>query len=129
MKQKCAIKVVSDDPDVKMELAAIQTLCKSTLPNHHIIQVYDILFREDPFARQTFIQMEFCDGTLETYIEEVRTKAGSLEPIEIVEIMIQVLTGLCHCHTLGFCHRDLKLPNSIQLFEKSLIQFCSSMEI
>lgn len=107
------MKVVSDEPDVKAELAAIEAVCKSNLPNPHIIRVYDILFREDLCTRQTFIQMEFCDGTLDSFLDEKNSRHSQIRSIELAEIMIQVLTGLSHCHTLGFCHRDLKLANSI----------------
>jgi len=114
-KQKCAMKVVSDDPDVKAEIAAIHAICKAGFPNPHIIRVYGILFRDDDVlcTRHTFIHMEFCNGTLESYLDDMRSRHASIEPLEIAEIMIQILTGLGHCHTLGFCHRDLKLPNSM----------------
>jgi serine/threonine protein kinase len=107
--------VVSDEPDVKAEVAAIEAICKSNLRNPHIINIYDILFRDDLWGRQAFIQMEFCDGTLDSYLDEMRSLDSEIQPLELAEIMIQVLTGLCHCHTLGFCHRDLKLANSTQL--------------
>jgi serine/threonine protein kinase len=106
--------VVNDEPDVKTEVAAIEAICKSNLRNPHIVCVYDILFRNDLWGRQTLIQMEFCDGTLDSYLDEIRSLNSAIQPLELAEIMIQILTGLSHCHTLGFCHRDLKLANSTQ---------------
>jgi serine/threonine protein kinase len=107
--------VVRDDPDVKTELIAVQAVCRSQPPNPHVIRVHDFWFqnnKEEHYSR-TFIQMERCNGTLEQYLDDLYDKKASLEPLELTEIMIQILTGLCHCHVQGFCHRDIKLSNSI----------------
>jgi serine/threonine protein kinase len=113
--QKYALKVVRDDPDVKTEIVAIQAICRSDPPNPHVIRVHDFWFQDNDIecTSRTFIQMEICDGTLEEYLKERESRCEPLEPLEISEIMIQILTGLQHCHVQGFCHRDLKLPNSI----------------
>jgi serine/threonine protein kinase len=115
--KKCALKVVKDDPDVAAEVASIQAICRPSHgnPHPHIIRVYEFLFREDLFTRQTIIQMEFCNGTLREYLDHMRRYHMSVSPIEIVNIMIQILTGLEHCHARDFCHRDLKLANSMSL--------------
>jgi len=55
--------------------------------------------------------MELCDGTLQTYLNCLQTAMVDIDGMEIVEIMIQVLSGLCLCHKRGVVHRDLKLSN------------------
>ena len=57
--------------------------------------------------------MPLCHGTLDGYLRELEGNNESLlEPLELTEIMIQILTGLYHCHVQGYCHRDIKLSNS-----------------
>jgi serine/threonine protein kinase len=109
-----ALKVVREDPDINTELVAIQAVCRSRPPNPHVVRVHDFWFHDNDveYTSRTFIRMEKCDGTLESYLKELRNKEMSMEPLELAEIMIQVLTGLSHCHGQGFCHRDIKLPNS-----------------
>jgi serine/threonine protein kinase len=56
--------------------------------------------------------MERCEGTLAEYLAHMREQGKEIEGPELVEIMIQILSGLSHCHDRGVCHRDLKLSNS-----------------
>ena len=59
--------------------------------------------------------MQLCDGTLKEYLDEIKNSNRSIEPLEVVEIMIQILSGLCLCHERSICHRDLTLSNSMAL--------------
>ena len=56
--------------------------------------------------------MELCDDTLERYLGRLRGANENVSTAELVDIMVQVLSGLGHCHDCGVCHRDLKLSNS-----------------
>jgi serine/threonine protein kinase len=101
---------VRENEDTNTELRAIEALCRSGPINAHIIRVHEFWFtKTEDHSSDTYIRMEFCDGTLEQYL----AKQSIIEPIELTEIMIQLLTGLYHCHVQGFCHRDLKLANGV----------------
>eukprot|EP00826_Nyctotherus_ovalis_P014707 TRINITY_DN14116_c0_g3_i1.p1 TRINITY_DN14116_c0_g3~~TRINITY_DN14116_c0_g3_i1.p1 ORF type:complete len:380 (+),score=120.43 TRINITY_DN14116_c0_g3_i1:649-1788(+) len=54
------------------------------------------------------IIMEYVSGgELKDYV----VRKGRLEEAEALEIFIQLLNAVQHCHTLGVVHRDLKLEN------------------
>ena len=99
------------DRDTKSELSAIEAVCRSDTPNPHIIQVYEYWYQDHgkkrPPVTATYIRMQLCNGTLEEYLKNLEI----IKPLELIEIMIHILTGLYHCHVQGYCHRDLKLPN------------------
>lgn len=56
--------------------------------------------------------MERCEGTLGQYLVDLQRLSLQLTPIELIEITLQILNGLHHCHERNVCHRDLKLSNS-----------------
>jgi serine/threonine protein kinase len=102
--------VVGFGVDNRAELDALQAICRTEPRSSHIIAVYEIFRLHNPLEKLTcpVVKMELCDGTLDGYLKTFRSLTYTIEPREIVNIMIQILTGLRHCHELGFCHRDLK---------------------
>src|SRR5439155_1761858 len=55
-----------------------------------------------------FMVMEFVQGTnLRSLLSEV----GRLEPAQVVEVCLQVLSALDHAHGHGIVHRDIKPEN------------------
>jgi len=112
--QKYAIKMLREDPDTPTELKTIQAVCRSN-PNEHVVKVHDFWYQqkeEERFWSCTFIRMQLCKGTLEHHLSALRQSGRVTEPFEITEIMLQILTGLFHCHVQGYVHRDLKTSNS-----------------
>ena len=91
--------------------------------NPHVIRVHGI-WSDGEYEKcnlRTFILMEFCDGTLASYLNEKPANAD-IEPRELLQIMIQLLHGLVHCHSRDVCHRDLKPSNStIKSFPKLIL--------
>ena len=59
--------------------------------------------------------MPLYEGILDEYLALLVAKEAQIEPLEITEIVIQILSGLYHCYVQGFCHRNLKLSNGIVL--------------
>jgi serine/threonine protein kinase len=105
---------MSDSPEVKGELDVIKSVARSR--NRHIIRVDDFWTEknEEEGTFRTYLKMERCDGTLAQFLRGVREKRqGDIRPLQLLDIMEQVLSGLRHCHDRNVCHRDLKLSNSI----------------
>ena len=59
-----------------------------------------------------FIKLELCQETLQDYITRLKDPNSSIEARNLVEIMIQLLSGISRCHERKICHRDLKESNS-----------------
>jgi serine/threonine protein kinase len=68
---------------------------------------------EDEGISRTFIQMELCQGTLAEYLSKTKDGGEGTRPLDILEMMAQILDGLAYCHKIGICHRDLKLSNGV----------------
>lgn len=111
------MKVINDSPDTKTELHAIHRVSRSDPLCPHVIRVYDFWFHNDleNGISRTFIKMEKCNGTLEQYLVYRNEIGAEIQPLELTEIMIEILDGLCHCHDHRLCHRDLKTHNSTTL--------------
>lgn len=101
--------------DIKTELIALKTVSQGGPPNAHIIHVFDSWFHynAEEHVTRTFVKMQLCEGTLKEYLDDFRNSGGLIEPLEVTEIMIHILSGLCVCHEKGICHRDLSLTNSM----------------
>lgn len=65
------------------------------------------------------IQMELCDGTLTNYLKEIRLRQDHIKEREIQSVLVQILAGLCYCHSEGIVHRDLK-PNNGTVHTQSI---------
>ncbi|MBN1759521.1 MAG: serine/threonine protein kinase [Chitinispirillaceae bacterium] len=78
----------------------------ATLSHEHIIRIFDY----GEVGSRPFIVMEYVDGiTLEDLIE----REGILPPVTIIEIALQILSGLRCAHEKGIYHRDIKPANII----------------
>lgn len=111
--------MVDDISGARSELQALRSvaMCEPHCP--HVIRVDGFWFQndEDEGIARTFIQMELCQGTLASYLNEKRETGKSIEPMELLDIMVHISAGLSHCHERGVCHRDLKLSNGNVLFQ------------
>jgi serine/threonine protein kinase len=99
--------------DTKTELLSLKTV-NATAPHHpHIIAVYDywIQANKEESTYLTTVKMQLCDGTLEQYLAKMAKDGKQIQPLEVLEIMIQILSGLRHCHEKNTLHQDMKLAN------------------
>src|SRR4026209_1749329 len=75
----------------------------SALNHPHILTIYEV--GED--EGRPYIAMEYVEG--ETLRQKIKNKALQLR--EILDMAIQIATGLARAHELGIIHRDLKPEN------------------
>ena len=113
-----AIKVVNNSSnEVPSEIFALKEVGASGTSNEHVVYAFDYWFNVDSrrFTSRTFIKFQRCIETLEDYLVMLREARSSTDPLSVIEIMIQILSGVCHCHEHQVCHRDLKESNSVFL--------------
>lgn len=93
----------------------LKELAKPSCPSQHIVHAFDHWFSTDQrrLTSRTFIKLQRCGETLENYLSRLQDTGSVMEALNLVEIMIQILSGVCHCHELKVGHRDLKESNSI----------------
>jgi serine/threonine protein kinase len=109
--------------DIKNEVRAVQTLCKSGHKN-----IVAVLEHGELDSSYYYIDMELCDNNLQTYIagggspdiETQSSKFNSRFPSQgrarqLWEIMEDVTNGVAFIHSNKEIHRDLKPRNSIML--------------
>ncbi len=89
----------------KTFLREIENWTKLDHPN--IVKVHDYNILPVPF-----IEMEYCDSSLERLLKEKRC----LNPIIAARIIFDIAEGLKYAHSKGIIHRDLK-PSNILLRE------------
>jgi len=101
-----AIKVLSqkylkDDEVIKRFLKESEIIAMADHPN--IVKLYD----QGDWEEGLFISMEFIDGiSLYQYLQD-----HTLTYKKAMEISLEVAYALCHLHSHGVIHRDLKLEN------------------
>lgn len=89
-----------------------QTAAKLNHPN--IITIFDVFEDKNSY----FIAMEYLPGdTLKDVIEKKRV----FKMEEILEIIIQISSGLEHAHSKGVVHRDIK-PENIKILEDDSVK-------
>lgn len=85
-----------------------------SLVHPNIVTVYEVSKEGD----RHYLVMEFLDGdTLRKELE----REGFLQPVEAIELIIEVLQGLKFAHSNGVVHRDVK-PENIQILENESIK-------
>jgi serine/threonine protein kinase len=98
-------------------VSALKEVAKSGPWSEHLVHAFDYWFNTDGrrLISRTFIKLQRCDETLEDYLIALQEAQATMEPVDLVEIMVEILSGVCHCHERKVCHRDLKESNSISL--------------
>lgn len=92
----------------------MQSVSHAGSSNAHVLKVDDFWLENNGGRNvsHAFIKMELCHGTLQEYLDQLRSTGHSIDIQELVEITCHILSGLCHCHSHRVCHRDLKPSNS-----------------
>ena len=91
-----------------------EAISASSLSHPNIVGMYDV--GED--NGQYFIVMEYVNGkTLKNLIK----KRGALTIPEVMDIMLQVTSGIAHAHDSYIIHRDIK-PQNIMILDNGMIK-------
>ena len=93
-------------------LREICLLRELTHPN--IVNLKDIVVTE----RRLYLIFEFVESDLRKFIQ---THEGPLPTLQIKRIMLQMLEGICFCHSRRIMHRDLK-PENILISEEQSVK-------
>lgn len=80
----------------------------TTIEHENVVGVREI----GTFNGQEYIAMEFLDGP---NLKELLEMGVSFSLAEVIDIGVQVLSGLAACHTQGVIHRDIKPANVVKL--------------
>jgi len=91
-----------------------EALSASSLTNENIVEVYDV--GED--NGEYYIVMEYVEGK---HLKNLIKKRGKLTQTEVVDIMLQVTSGLSVAHEQYIIHRDIK-PQNIMILENGLVK-------
>lgn len=107
------------DEDIANEARAITKLCMN-IAHDNIVHVRNHGWMTSPFSDYYFIDMEYCDKTLENHIADHSTRIpdsnnvideGRMGVIEAIQIVNDITHGLGFIHENNEVHRDLKPSN------------------
>ncbi|MDD2181675.1 MAG: Stk1 family PASTA domain-containing Ser/Thr kinase [Bacilli bacterium] len=109
--RKVAVKILRGDlADDEKFVRRFQreAISASSLNHPNIVEMYDVGEDDGKY----FIVMEYIDGrTLKSLIK----KRGALTVEEVVDIMLQLVSGIIHAHNGYIIHRDIKPQNVLIL--------------
>lgn len=91
-----------------------EALQASSLSHPNIVEVYDVGEDNDEY----YIVMEYVEGK---HLKGLLKKRGKLTIPEVVDIMIQVTSGLTVAHDSYIIHRDIK-PQNIMILDNGLVK-------
>ena len=115
--RKVAVKVLRGDlsNDEKfIRRFQREAYAASTLSHPNIVEMYDV--GEDNGTY--YIVMEYIEGRT---LKQLLKKRGSLTAPEVVDIMLQLTSGMMHAHDMYIIHRDLK-PQNIMISDDGKIK-------
>jgi serine/threonine-protein kinase len=96
---------LSRDTDIQRRFRR-EAQAVSQLSHPNTVSVFDF----GSYQGLMFLVMEYIDGK---DLSEVQRTDGRLDPRRVVEILVQVCSGLIEAHGKGIVHRDLKPENII----------------
>ena len=117
LKRKVAIKVLRGDlaNDEKfIRRFQREAIAASSLSHPNIVEMYDV--GEDNGTY--YIVMEYIEGRT---LKQLLKKRGTLTMSEVIDIMLQITSGIAHAHDSYIIHRDLK-PQNIMIKDDGQIK-------
>ncbi|MEA3546408.1 MAG: protein kinase [Thermodesulfobacteriota bacterium] len=98
---------IAIDPDFR-DRFVLEAKIIAEMQHRNIVNIYDV---EERFS-MLFIIMEYLEGTP---VDLVLKRKGRLPVAQVVEILIQVCSGLSYAHERGIVHQDIKPDNLFML--------------
>ena len=77
--------------------------------------------------KKLYLIFEFLNKDLKDYIEELKEKKKTMEPLLIKKLMFQLISGIAKIHEKRIVHRDLKPANI--LLDKDRTKFIKSSKL
>jgi len=114
-----------DIDDIHNEIRAIGKICKRR--HRNVVEVVSICKDVWEKLPAYFIQMELCDGDMDSYIRRRYALGKSIDLLEVVDVMSQVLEGLVFLHGNNEVHRDLKPKNGTHKTSQNLAKLVLSL--
>lgn len=91
-----------------------EAISASSLNHPNIVEMYDVGEDDGKY----FIVMEYVEGrTLKSLIK----KRGALTLPEVIDIMLQLTSGIAHAHESYIIHRDIK-PQNVMILEDGTVK-------
>jgi beta-lactam-binding protein with PASTA domain/predicted Ser/Thr protein kinase len=91
-----------------------EAISASSLSHPNIVEMYDVGEDDGKY----FIVMEYVNGKT---LKSLTKKRGSLTIPEVMDIMLQVTSGIAHAHDSYIIHRDIK-PQNIMILDNGMIK-------
>ena len=91
-----------------------EALSASSLSHQNIVEVYDV--GED--NGDYYIVMEYIEGK---HLKDLIKKRGKVTTSEVIDIMLQITSGMSVAHDSYIIHRDIK-PQNIMILENGLVK-------
>lgn len=111
LERKVAIKFVQNEAEKRRIIDELRALMQ--VRSKHVVQVYDIIFRED---RSFGIVEEFIEG------EDLLASTFPMESIDnYLKTLWQIASGIAGIHAAGIIHRDIK-PNNMKLDGEGVVK-------
>ena len=91
-----------------------EAISSSSLNHPNIVEMYDVGEDDGKY----FIVMEYIEGkTLKSLIK----RRGALTLPEVIDIMLQLTSGIAHAHESYIIHRDIK-PQNVMILEDGTVK-------
>ena len=91
-----------------------EAISSSSLSHPNIVEMYDVGEDDGKY----FIVMEYINGkTLKSLIK----KRGALVLEEVIDIMLQLTSGIAHAHDSYIIHRDIK-PQNVMILDDGMVK-------
>lgn len=84
------------------------------IDHQNVVKVYD----SGEFNSRPYYVMEFIEGYS---LQQAIRKGRHFDPLDLVDIMIQLASGVNHCHERGIIHRDIK-PGNIMVTTDGVVK-------
>lgn len=117
LERKVAVKVLRSDLENNEKFVRKferEAVAASNLNHPNIVSIYDVLQENN----KHYIIMEYIEGIT---LKQLLRKRKKLTIPEVIDIMVQLTSGITHAHSSYIIHRDIK-PQNIMILDNGLVK-------